>query len=76
MAVGTVLGAFGYLFYTIPLVAIALHYFGLVEGASGGGLIERVAELEKAPDEEERPPPPLPGAPPSGFRGRGFDDET
>ena len=76
MAVGTVLGAFGYLFYTIPLIAIALHYYGLVEGESGGGLIDRVAELETAPAEEERLPPALPGAPPSGFRGRGFDDEA
>jgi hypothetical protein len=78
MAVGTVLGAFGYLFYTIPLVAIALHYFSLTEGESGGGLIDRVAELEQASAEEPTSPPPLPGAGGTapGFRGRGFDDET
>lgn len=86
MAAGTVLGAFGYLFYAVPLVATALQYYSLVEQEEGGGLGARVDLL--ASDEPSPPPPPPPPLPPRssdapsseaprapGFRGSGFGDE-
>ena len=84
MAVGTVLGAFGYLFYAIPLVASALQYYSLVVGEAGGGLDERVAALEREDDDPQPapPPPPLPGSTAggpgaaSGYRGRGFEGDA
>jgi hypothetical protein len=81
MAAGTVLGAFAYMFYAIPLVAIALQYFSLTSVESGGGLVERVAAMESPADEASAParPPPLPSAgsnPGGGFRGRGFEDDV
>jgi hypothetical protein len=81
MAAGTVLGAFAYLFYAIPLIAIALQFFSLTSVESGGGLVDRVAAMEAPGDEGQEPrrPPPLPSggsAPAGGFRGRGFEDDA
>jgi hypothetical protein len=91
MAVGTLLGTFAALFYAIPLVAATLQYFTLLEREEGGGLAARldVMEASAAPPpplpprpDAERPAPEGDAvgtrgeAPPSGFRGRGFDDEA
>lgn len=80
LALGTVLGAFGYLFYSIPLVAAALQFYSLVWREAGGGLDESVAAMEQL-DNQRVPdaPPPLPDDLPGGggpaYRGRGLDDE-
>jgi hypothetical protein len=43
--VTSVISAFNFIFYTIPLIAITFHYFSLVEQKEAKGLIEKIESI-------------------------------
>lgn len=45
MIITTVIAAFNYIFYSISLIAIAFHYFSLIEQKEAKGLFEKIESL-------------------------------
>jgi hypothetical protein len=47
----------GYLFYTVPIVAICFQYFSLVEQKEATGLFEKIGQIGASPEDEKIGPP-------------------